>query len=202
MFTKPELGSEAIELSEDELKTIRFFFDFTNKIFVFGEWSTNANVNGVSSRNPTRFHDTVDEAEFYTALAGATRMPKFPPFALRACCTMLLCIGSRLRGRAAVANDYLRDARRLVGLSTVCEPASQLLVSALLLLASSTSDCLALDGEASRHATIAHGLAGLVPGMRTEIRVGVNVVRYLHTSAAHGAGWPPARAAAGVSLAC
>lgn len=110
-------------------------------------------------------------------------------------------LGSRLRGKAAIADDYLRDARRLVGLSTVCEPASQLLVSALLLLATSTSGGLAEDGEASRHATIAHGLAGLVPGMRTEIRVGVNVVRYLHTSAAHGAGWPPLRAAAGVSLA-
>lgn len=117
--------------------------------------------------------------------------------ALRGCCAMLLGIGFRLHGKAHAADQYLDEARSFVSLSTMREPPSQLLVSSLLLLTLVSSSGMAVDGEASRHAALAHGLCPLVPGMRPEIRLAVNVVRYNHTSAARGAGWPPMHASLG-----
>ena len=155
---------------------------------------------------------TVDEDHFYDALsacqcaasgvpaASASQPPDastFQPMALRGCCAMLLGIGSRLHGKAHVAANYFDEARSLVSLSTMREPPSQLLVSSLLLLTLVSSSGMTVDGEASRHAALAHGLCPLVPGIRPEIRLAVNVVRYNHTSAARGAGWPPIHASPG-----
>lgn len=101
---------------------------------------------------------------------------------------MLLSIGSRRRGQRSLADGYLAEARQAVGAALVSELPSQLLVSSLLLLTMTTSAGFEVDGEASRHADMAHSLLRFVPELRTDIRFGVCGLRSLHSSVS---AWPP-----------
>ena len=167
-------------LTADERDLLRGVFDFTNRVIV-----------------------AVDEAHFYTTLDAlqpgmtAARAPPPTPMtaALRACCAMLLSAGSRLRGRGLHAAGYLAEARRALGSALTCKPPSQLLISALLLFALSGSGT---DGEAARHAALAHSLAPFVPDLRADIRFGVAMIRTMH--AGRHVAWPPLRASIGASL--
>lgn len=161
--------------------------------------------------SPAPHPAAVDEAHFYAAHAahsgdlnsislGAIALPDaYPPHALRACTAILLCVGSRLRNAVAAAVHYISEARSHIGASAVSEPPSQLLVSALLVLALVTSDGITRDGEAARHAAHAYSLAAmLAPGsLRADIRFAVNAIRHMHTSIGRGVSWPPAVAPIG-----
>lgn len=207
LLVEPSRGDmrKGLTLTSTERGMLRTVFDFTNRIFVAGAFVYPVQGSMSLPLPPTSF--PVDEAHFYAVAHEVGPLPESqhalskgvapsPPTALafRACCAMLLSIGSRLRGQHAQAAGYLAEARRAIGTALVCEPPSQLLISSLLLLVMTASAGLELDGEASRHANMAYSLLPFIPSLRNDIRLQVCVVRRLHSSFT---AWPPLQATIG-----
>jgi hypothetical protein len=116
---------------------------------------------------------SVNEARFYDSLpSGANVSAPDPGFA--ACCNMVLCVSSKLRGQLEHVKRYY-DAARACVVHAYASP-NEHLVSALLLLAilaraSSSSTGLG-DGQAAVHAALAQRFADAVPSLSAEVRSG------------------------------